>query len=137
MYIFSYYILADRGDIYLVLHTRWQRRYVFSYCILTDRVYIYIFKYYCILADREYIYRLLHGIFHSIPCISPRSWYQPVSPYMNEGSKRVWYEQWHVKICLSYTSTEEITDLYQNVKSFLIRIKYVQKCSYRPRKLLY
>ena len=28
-------------------------------------------------------------------------------------------------ICLSYTSTEEITNLYQNVKSFLARIKYV------------
>ena len=27
-------------------------------------------------------------------------------------------------ICLSYTSTEEITDLYQNGKSFLARIKY-------------
>ena len=34
---------------------------------------------------------------------------------MNEGWQRVWYEKWHVIICLSYTSTEEITDLYQNV----------------------
>ena len=31
--------------------------------------------------------------------------------YMNE----VWYEKWNVMICLWYTSTEEITDLYQNV----------------------
>ena len=28
-------------------------------------------------------------------------------------------------ICLSYTSTQEITDLYQNVQSFLARIKYI------------
>jgi hypothetical protein len=28
-------------------------------------------------------------------------------------------------ICLSYTSTEEITDLYQDVLSFLARIKYI------------
>jgi hypothetical protein len=37
--------------------------------------------------------------------------------YMNEDWQRVWYEKWHVIICLSYTctSTEEITDLYQNV----------------------
>jgi len=35
--------------------------------------------------------------------------------YMNEGWQRVWYAKWHVMICLSYTSTEEITDLYQNV----------------------
>jgi hypothetical protein len=28
-------------------------------------------------------------------------------------------------ICLSYTSTEEITDLYQNVESFLVIIKYI------------
>ena len=27
-------------------------------------------------------------------------------------------------ICLSFTSTEERTDLYQNVLSFLARIKY-------------
>ena len=45
--------------------------------------------------------------------------------YMNEGWQRVWYEKWHVIICLSYTSTEEITDLYQNVWSFLARIKYI------------
>jgi hypothetical protein len=31
--------------------------------------------------------------------------------YMNEGWQRVWYEKWHVMICLS----EEITNLYQNV----------------------
>ena len=30
----------------------------------------------CITSD---IYRLLHGIFHIIPFISPRSWYQPES----------------------------------------------------------
>ena len=30
-----------------------------------------------------------------------------------------------VTICLSYTSTEEITDLYQKVYSFLARIKYI------------
>jgi hypothetical protein len=40
---------------------------------------------------------------------------------MNEGWLRVWYEKWHVKICLWYTSTEEITDLYQNLYSFLTR----------------
>jgi hypothetical protein len=34
---------------------------------------------------------------------------------MNEGWYRVCYEKWHVMICLSYISTEEITDLYQNV----------------------
>ena len=28
-------------------------------------------------------------------------------------------------ICLSYTSTEEITDLYQNVQSFFAIIKYI------------
>jgi hypothetical protein len=56
----------------------------------------------------QYIYRLLHAIFHII-FISPRSW------YMNEGWKRVWYEKWHVMICLSNTLTEEITELYQNV----------------------
>ena len=29
--------------------------------------------------------RLLHGIFHIIPFISPTSWYQPKGWYMNEG----------------------------------------------------
>ena len=28
-------------------------------------------------------------------------------------------------ICLSYTSTEEINDLYKNAQSFLARIKYM------------
>ena len=33
--------------------------------------------------------------------------------------------KWRVKICLSYTSTEEITDLYKNVLSFLAKIKQI------------
>jgi hypothetical protein len=32
--------------------------------------------------------------------------------------KDVINEKWHVMICVSYTSTEEITDMYQNVQSF-------------------
>ena len=87
------------------------------------------------------VFRLLQDIFHIIPLwalghdISPRAdrlkgW------YMNECWLRVWYEKWHVMICLSYTSTEEIiTDLYQNAYSFLARIKYLQKYSYRIRNL--
>jgi hypothetical protein len=34
-------------------------------------------------------------------------------------------KKWRVMICLSYTSTREIADLYQNALSFLARIKYM------------
>ena len=34
-------------------------------------------------------------------------------------------EKWHAMICLSYTSTEEITDLYQDCLVILARIKYM------------
>ena len=56
-----------------------------------------------------YIDILLHGIFHIIPFISPRS-YQPKSRW----AQGMIYEQGLIKGMISCTSTDEITDLYQN-----------------------
>jgi hypothetical protein len=58
----------------------------------------------CVHIDK---YISLHGIFQFVPFISPSSWYQVLNRYI-------------YMICLSYTSTEEITDLYHILSTFNI-----------------
>jgi hypothetical protein len=88
---------------------------VVDIAIFSSNTFQYFFSW--LVSCVKYI--LLHGILHIIPFISLG---RDISPradrlkgwYMNEGWKRVWFEKWHIVICLSYTPTEEVTDLYQN-----------------------
>ena len=84
-----------------------------------------------------YTYRLLHMAFfisYPLSAQKPTGKRDDIWPRADKGYDMKNDMLWHV---YHNTSTEEITDLYQNVKSFLARIKYIQNCSYRTRNLLF